>query len=201
MPSNVLLGPGILGLRVRSLMTLRTRKSDIERQVLRETELLIYHFHEGEGQALNLKDSSCRGLGLQNKNVLEATHIFHECLVCKFISLFRFLKIDIFVFPGHHSYSPVSLFSLPLAPSFSPTPFSGSIQVIREKYDIISNIVLMLFSDFIMILLKQINGDLEMSEPLKLKMPLHNLRMPRECVANTLTPEGPPGQHLTPQAQ
>lgn len=40
-----------------------------------------------------------------------------------------------------------------------------------------------------------------MSEPLKLKMPLHNLRIQRKFVAKTLTPEGPLGQHLTLQAQ
>ena len=92
--------------------------------------LCTHYFHEGEARAVNLKDAWCRGSRLQDKDGQEAAHIFHEHLVCNwFLCLAWFLNK--FVFPAHHSYSPVSLFSLPLWPSFSATPVSGSIQLIR----------------------------------------------------------------------
>lgn len=45
--------PGILGLRVRNLITLKTRKSDVEIQILAEREVQTYHIHEGEGPAVH----------------------------------------------------------------------------------------------------------------------------------------------------
>lgn len=133
MPPKVPPGPGILGLQIRNLIPPRTRKSDVQMLVLGERELLMYHFHEGQGQAVNLKDTSCRGLECAGGS----SHL-PRILNLQFVFLFGFVFKYICI-------SILTLFSLPPSPCFSPTPLrKHSSDKTNEKYDKINHIVLML---------------------------------------------------------
>lgn len=117
-PLNALAGPEMLGLRIRNFIW-KTRKSDLERQACGERELLIYLC--GWIQAVNLKNNSCRGLGLQNKNGLEAAQIFCEYVVCQLVSVFGFFRKCVCISRPPFLLTCISPFSFSLSFSFSPT--------------------------------------------------------------------------------
>lgn len=80
-PAYVLPGSGILGLQVRSLITLKTRKLALEMQVLGGREQLTSYEWGWSPSSLLMHSNS----------ILETVHAFSECLVCKVVSSLGFV--------------------------------------------------------------------------------------------------------------
>ena len=80
-PAYVLPGSGILGLQVRSLITLKTRKLALEMQVLGGREHLTSY-------ARGWRPNSSF---MHSNSILERVYTFSECLICKVVSSLGFV--------------------------------------------------------------------------------------------------------------